>query len=140
VERNRSGILQRSWKGQGIGGVEDKDLVLHTLAAGWQTGYCPSMQLTHIIPANRLTPEYFARIVPALQTMWAQTLHAHGLELHPPINPNTLPLRKLKAWWVFKAWASVPNRLQWLQSCGYLEGLAENHRDNVRYARPTRRT
>jgi hypothetical protein len=134
VAAHATDIERISWRGQGAGGVEDKDLVLHCLRAGWSTGYTPDMMLTHIIPPGRMQLGYFEKLLPPMQKMWAQTLHAHGFNSHPPIHPATLPLRKLKAWFAFQAWRSPNHRLRWLESCGYLEGLAANHRHPVRYA------
>lgn len=133
VEAHAAEIERISWRGQGVGGVEDKDLVLHCLRSGWATGYAPNMVLHHIIPAHRMQLKYFEKILPVLEKMWAQTLHAHGFESHAPIHPATLPLRKLKAWFAFRAWRSPGHRLRWLESCGYLEGLAANHRQPTRY-------
>jgi glycosyltransferase involved in cell wall biosynthesis len=136
VERHRAEIGRISWRGQGAGGVEDKDLVLHSLRAGYSTGYVPGMILEHIIPAERLTLPYFEKLIPAVQKMWAQTLEAHGFAPRGPIHPATLGLRKAKAWWSFRAWRSPAHRLQWLESCGYLDGLAANYRHSVRYDIP----
>jgi cellulose synthase/poly-beta-1,6-N-acetylglucosamine synthase-like glycosyltransferase len=136
VAAHAAEIERISWRGQGAGGVEDKDLVLHCLRAGWSTGYAPQMMLTHIIPPQRMSLAYFEKLLPPLETMWAQTLHAHGFESHRPIHPATLPLRKIKAWLVFQAWRSPVHRLRWLESCGYLDGLAANHRRPVRYDKP----
>jgi len=126
VQTHESQIERISWRGQGVGGVEDKDMVLHCLRAGWSIGYSPEMMITHIIPPSRMEFAYFVRILPALGKMWAQTLHAHGFEIYPPIHPWSLPLRKLKAWILFRAWRCPANKLRWLESCGYLDGLAAN--------------
>jgi cellulose synthase/poly-beta-1,6-N-acetylglucosamine synthase-like glycosyltransferase len=136
AERHQALIERLSWAGQGAGGVEDKDLVLHTLRAGWTTAYVPAMQLTHLIPAGRLTVAYFEKLLPTLQTLWAQTIYAHGFAEHTPVHPATLLLRKAKAWIAFRAWRSTSNRLNWLAACGYLAGLAHCFRDGVRYPAP----
>lgn len=129
-----AGQIERiSWFGQGAGGVEDKDLVLHSLRAGWATGYCPAMVLTHIIPAQRLQLGYFEKLLPKVQEMWMRTVHAHGFAWLAPVAPWSLPLRKAKAWWSFRAWRSPAHRLRWLASCGCLDGLAAIHRDPVTY-------
>lgn len=133
VAAHSTEIEHISWRGQGVGGVEDKDLVLHCLRAGWSTGYTPSMVLHHIIPPSRMQLAYFEKLLPPMEKMWAQTLHAHGFESHPPVHPATLPLRKIKAWFAFRAWRSPVHRLRWLESCGYLDGLAANHRQPTRY-------
>jgi hypothetical protein len=134
VAAHAADIERISWRGQGIGGVEDKDLVLHCLRNGWSTGYAPDMALTHIIPPQRTQQGYFEKLLPSMQKMWAQTLHAHGFETHAPIPPATLWPRKIKAWFAFQAWRSPAHRLNWLGSCGHLEGLAANYRHPVRYA------
>jgi len=133
VEANAAAIARLSWRGQGAGGVEDKDLVLYTLRAGWSTAYVPGMMLTHIIPASRLQLSYFEKLLPAVQQMWAQTLHAHGFENRPPIHPATLWPRKIKAWFAFRAWRSPSHKLNWLASCGFLQGLARNSVLRIRY-------
>lgn len=133
LKKNVAHIETLSWNGQGIGGVEDKDLVLHSLREGWSTGYTPDMILTHIIPERRLQFDYFEKLLPVVQIMWAQTLHAHHLESFEPIAPWTLSLRKVKSCLVYRAWRSPAHRLRWLQSCGYLEGLARNYRSRFRY-------
>lgn len=126
-------IEKRSWRGQGGGGNEDKDLVLCLLRAGWATAYCPGMEFTHLIPAERLTLAYFERLIPALGTMWMQTLQAHGFPAFPTVTRLSLPLRYAKAWWVLRAWRGTRERLRWLNTRGHLAGLAANHRDPFRY-------
>lgn len=134
LERNRAAVERRSWRGPPLGGVEDKDLVLQTLRAGWTTGYTPSLSLTHVLPASRLQFAYLDTLVPSLQSLWAQTLHAHGFDLHRPVSPATLPFRRAKAWFVFRSWRSPAHRLRWRSTCGYLEGLAAVFRAPDRYA------
>lgn len=134
VEAHAALITRISWQGQGAGGVEDKDLVLHSLRAGWATAYVPGMELTHIIPPGRLQLSYFEKLLPVVQRLWTQTLHAHGFDAHPPIHPLTLGLRKAKAWISFRAWQSPSHRLRWLSSCGQLDGLADCHRHSTRYS------
>ena len=129
-------IEKNSWVGQGVGGVEDKDLVLYGLRAGWSTGYVPGMKLTHLIPAGRLDRAYIERLIPKLERIWMRTLHAHELDLFPPIHPATLWLRQLKAWIVMRAWSSPAARINWLSSCGRLRGLADNYRNPARYPNP----
>lgn len=139
VGQNAATIERISWAGQGAGGTEDKDLVLHTLRAGWSTGYSPAMRLTHLVPGNRLQASYFETLLPRVQALWAQTQYAHGFAPRPPIHPATLPFRIAKAWLVLRAWQSPERRFGWLAMRGYLAGLAACHRHAVRYADPTGR-
>jgi len=136
VQRNREFIERISWRGQGAGGVEDKDIVLCCLRAGWSTGYGPDLVLEHIIPPGRLSLAYFEKLLPGSQRLWARTLLAHRLCDHRPVPPATLALRKGKAWFAFRAWRSPADRLGWLASCGFLDGLADHYRDPVDYGPP----
>lgn len=138
VASHRAAIMNNSWHGQGCGGVEDKDLVLHCLRAGWSVAYAPRMVLTHIIPSSRLNRSKLERLIPTLERMWMRTLHAHGLDLFPPIHPATLWPRQIKAWFAMRAWRTSTARFQWLSSCGRLRGLADNYRSVPRYAAPFR--
>ncbi len=131
-------IQENSWVGQGVGGVEDKDLVLHCLRAGWSTGYAPRMQLTHLIPTSRLDRSYIERLVPNLERIWMRTLHAHSLDLFRPIHPATLWLRQARAWIGMRAWHSPAARIKWLSACGRFRGLADNFSRHTRYPEPSR--
>lgn len=133
VASHAAAIEKNSWVGQGAGGVEDKDLVLLCLRAGWSTGYAPEMKLTHIIPSGRLELAYFERLIPRLERIWMRTLHAHGMDVFPPIHPATLWLRQAKAWVAFRAWRSPAERLAWCSALGRLRGLADNYGNHERY-------
>ncbi|MDF3056764.1 MAG: family 2 glycosyl transferase [Rariglobus sp.] len=133
VETSAEQILRRSWRGQGIGSLEDKDLVLCLIRAGWSTGYCPELRQTHLIPARRLQAGYFADLLPALQEMWMRTLHAYGLDDRPPISPWSVAPRKLKAWFKLRAYSGPAGYLAWRAACGSFNGLAANYNDPFRY-------
>jgi hypothetical protein len=36
-----------------------------------------------------------------------------------------VPLRKLKAYFTYKAWENEPNYIKWKGACGMFEGLAK---------------
>ncbi|HTJ78562.1 MAG TPA: glycosyltransferase [Rariglobus sp.] len=133
VEAHSDQILMRSWRGQGIGSLEDKDLVLCLIRAGWATGYCPDLRQTHLIPSRRLQACYFADLLPALQEMWMRTLHAYGFDIHPSIPAWSAIPRKLRAWFRLKAYSGTAGYLAWRAACGSFTGLAANHRDSFRY-------
>lgn len=130
-------IERLSWKGQGVGGTEDKDLVLCLLRAGWSMAYIPTHVIYHHIPAGRLEFAYFERLLPALQRLWMRTLVAHGFCQHAPVHPWTVPLRSLKAWFVFRAWRGPRERLTWQAARGGIAGLAAAYRDHFKYDLPT---
>lgn len=131
-------IQRRSWRGQGTGGNEDKDLVLALLRAGWATAYCPGHELEHLIPAHRLRANYFTQLLPVLGELWELTLFAHGWEFEQPIPAATVPLRRLRAWWRLRAWRGPRERFRWLSKCGSYAGRARNRSDAFRYPIPPR--
>lgn len=49
--------------GAELGGGEDTDIVTSVLDQGLAAAYCPQLRLTHLIPSDRLTFDYMARLV-----------------------------------------------------------------------------
>ncbi len=74
--------------GQQLTSGEDNDIVLTLLAMGWQVGYFPELQITHLIAANRLTKGYLARLNYASTRSWVQVLQVHGIEAWQRIAPG----------------------------------------------------
>ncbi len=110
--------------GQSLASGEDNDFSLCCLEAGWSLAYVPEMRLLHLMPAARLDPDYLARLNRASSRTWMHVLALHGLCPRPPISPWTVPLRQLKAWFTFRAWAGPAQRIRWQGACGNFEGLA----------------
>jgi len=102
----------------------DNDIVFSILAGGWEVGYFPVLSLTHLIPDSRLTPAYLGRLNRGIRKSWMQVLRRHGANPWAPIHPWTLPLRKAKAWFNYRAWSSPAARIRWQGACGQFEGLA----------------
>ncbi len=134
VARNSKEILKRSWKGQGAGGNEDKDMVYTLIRAGSKVGYVGRAKLAHIIPSHRCSEEYLQKILPALGFLSVRTRHAHDLSFLPPIAPWTLVPRICKAWWSLRAWRHPAPNLRFRYRVGLYRGLADNFRDPFRYA------
>jgi glycosyltransferase involved in cell wall biosynthesis len=104
---------------------EDNDLVLTILGAGYGVGYFPQLQLTHIIPAKRLTKNYLARLNRASSRSWVQVLDVHGIRLWQKIPRWTVLLRQIKAFFRFQPWTSSAAYISWQGACGKLQGQAD---------------
>lgn len=100
----------------------DNDIVLTVLHAGWQVGYSPELSLKHLIPSGRLDPAYLARLNRGIQKSWMQVLTLHGANPWPPVARASVPLRQIKAWFVYRAWSSPAARIRWQGACGHFEG------------------
>ncbi|HWA85405.1 MAG TPA: glycosyltransferase [Opitutus sp.] len=100
----------------------DNDIVLSALRAGWEVGYFPQLQLTHLIPASRLDPQYLARLNRGIQTSWMRVLRRHDANPWPPLGRTSAALRKLKAWFSYRAWRSPAARIRWQGACGHFDG------------------
>lgn len=100
----------------------DNDIVFSVLESGWQVGYFPELELTHIIPARRLDSAYLARLNRGIQQSWMRVLTKHDANPWPPIASWTLPLRRAKAWFKHRAWAGPAERIRWQGACGHFEG------------------
>ena len=106
----------------------DNDIVLTSLAKGWETVYDPALHLLHLIGASRLTLEYQARLHRGCNRSWALLLAMHGVSPWPSIAPWTVPLRHARAWWRTKPWSSPERHIRFHALCGLFEGRADARR------------
>ena len=116
-------ITDRTGNSLSSGG--DNDLVLEVLKSGWEVGYFPALTLLHIIPKERMTVAYLARLAGQSNQSWVKLLDSHGINPWKKVGVWTLPIRKVKAWFTFKVWAGKANYIKWRGYCGMLSGLAE---------------
>jgi len=103
----------------------DNDIIIEVLKSGWQVGYFPLLTLQHIIPAGRMQVNYVAKLLNNTNRSWIQVLKKHNINPWDNISPWTLPLRKTKAWFTYKAWKNTVNYIKWQGACGMFDGLAE---------------
>jgi glycosyltransferase involved in cell wall biosynthesis len=111
--------------GQQLVSGEDNDIVLTLLDAGYGVGYFPQLQLTHLIPARRLTKEYLARLNRASSRSWIQVLDVHGIRIWKKIPRWTVLLRQIKAFFRYHPWTSPAAYIGWQGACGMFEGQAD---------------
>jgi len=111
-------------KGDSLASGGDNDIVIEISRSGWLTGYFPSLSLHHIIPAARMQPDYLARLVNNTNKSWVQLLDSHHINPWKKIPAWTTPMRKLKAWFTYRAWQSDLNYIRWQGACGMFDGLA----------------
>jgi glycosyltransferase involved in cell wall biosynthesis len=102
----------------------DNDIVLSVLESDWDVGYFPELELTHLIPASRLQTDYLARLSRGIAKSWMQVLSTHRCNPWPPIPSWSVPLRKMKAWFAYRAWAGPAEKIRWAGACGHFEGRA----------------
>jgi glycosyltransferase involved in cell wall biosynthesis len=83
----RSSLVRRQLdrKGKSLISLGDTDIVLTAadLKLGW--GIFPQLKLTHLIPAERLTEDYVARLIEAMATSYAMLLISRG-QAPPALN------------------------------------------------------
>lgn len=101
---------------------EDNDIILSLLHAGWEVGYFPQLQLTHLISADRVQPSYLARLNQASSRSWVQVLSIHGIPLWHKIPGWTVLPRKIKAFFRYRPWQSSIAYVRWCGACGLFEG------------------
>jgi glycosyltransferase involved in cell wall biosynthesis len=101
---------------------EDNDIVLTLLTAGWGVGYFPQLQLTHLISAHRLHPDYLAQLNYDVSRSWVQVLGIHGIQPWRKISVWTVVLRQLKAALRYQPWRNRDAYVQWRGACGTFVG------------------
>jgi len=94
------------------------------LEEGWSVGYFPSLELTHLIPEQRVTPDYLAEMAESSNKTWVTVLDIHGIRPWSPIPKWTVPLRKMRAYFATRAWRGPLERIKWRGTCGQFEGRA----------------
>ncbi len=120
----QKGILISDRSGTSLGSGGDNDIVLSCLRAGESVAYVAGLSLCHIIPAERLNPAYLSRLNYASSKSWIAVLHKYGICPWSRIPAWTVPLRKSKAYFTFRAWRSAPDRIRWNGAKGMFEALA----------------
>jgi len=112
-------------KGSSLSSGGDNDITVEILKLGWQTGYFPNLILHHLIPVNRVSVVYLAQLLHDSNKSWIQLLEHHGINPWRKISDRTVLYRKIKAWFVYRAWKKNANYIRWKGACGTFEGLVE---------------
>ena len=112
-------------RGAALSSGGDNDLVFAILHSGWNVGYFPELQVTHLIPAGRLAPDYLCRLNEGIMRTWVRVLALHGQCPWRAISRWTVPLRVARASWRDKVWKSPAARIRWRGHVGQLLGQAD---------------
>jgi len=128
VSAQKSIITDRLGTSLSSGG--DNDIIIEILKCGWKTGYFPQLILYHIIPKERLSVRYLAQLLNNSSKSWVELLDNHGINPWPRIPEWTIPLRKLKAWFTYKAYTNNINYIKWRGACGTFDGLSKKAYSN----------
>ncbi|CAN1210627.1 Glycosyl transferase family 2 [Tumidithrix helvetica PCC 7403] len=115
--------LDRTGRSLSSGG--DCDLNLTVITSGWQAGYFPQLQLTHLIPSERLTKDYLAKLNYGSSRSWVQVLAIHGICPWQPIPLWSVIPRQIKAFFSGQAWRDPTAYIRWRGACGIFVGLSE---------------
>jgi peptidoglycan/LPS O-acetylase OafA/YrhL len=110
----------------------DNDIVFSVLNGGGGVAYFPDLRLTHLIPAERLDSRYLGRLNRGIQRSWMRVLSAHDANPWPAIPSWTVPLRKAKAWFAYRAWQGGSAAVRWQGACGHFEGRARSRAARAR--------
>ena len=111
-------------KGDSLASGGDNDICLTVVEEGWQVGYMPQLQLTHLIPKRRMTLDYHKRMARDSMKSFILMLDQHGTRPWPAMAKWTLPLRVAIDWWRVKPWEGPNNLLRFWGHVGMYEGRA----------------
>ncbi len=112
-------------KGKSLSSGGDNDICLTVLEHGWQVGYFPELELTHLIPKERMTVEYQCRMARDAMRSFIVMLDQHGIRPWPAMARWTLPLKVVRSWWMTKPWKGVRERLGFENAMGQFLGRAD---------------
>jgi hypothetical protein len=111
-------------RGDSLASGGDNDICLTALEHGWQVGYLPQLQLTHLIPKERMTLDYHKRMVRDSIKSFILMLDQHGIRPWPAMPKWTLPLRVASDWLRVKPWRGPEQSLRFWGHVGMYEGRA----------------
>jgi len=110
---HRTAAVITDRKGDSLASGGDNDICLTVVEEGWQVGYLPQLQLTHLIPARRMTLDYHKRMARDSMKSFILMLDQHGIRPWPAMPKWTLPLRVASDWWRVKPWRGPEESLTW---------------------------
>jgi hypothetical protein len=111
-------------RGDSLASGGDNDICLTVIEEGWQVGYLPSLQLTHLIPKGRMTLDYHRRMARDSIKSYILMLDQHGIRPWPAMAKWTLPLRVASDWWRVKPWQGAEQSINFWGNVGMYEGRA----------------
>jgi len=127
LKRRDTVVTDRRGKSLASGG--DNDICLTALEHGWELGYFPELELTHLIPKERMTLEYQCRMTRDSMRSFIVMLNQHGIQPWPRITRWTVPLRVLRAWWRDKPWKGIEARFKFQNAIGQFLGRSDMGRN-----------
>jgi GT2 family glycosyltransferase len=119
-------------RGDSLASGGDNDICLTALEQGWQVGYFPQLQLTHLIPAGRMTLDYQRRMARDAMKSFILMLDQHGIRPWPAIPSWSVPLRLAKDYFRVQPWRGPERLLKWCMNRGRYEGCAALSREGER--------
>lgn len=118
-------IVIQDRKGSTLSSGGDNDIIIEILKAGWKVGYIPDLSLKHIIPKERTSVSYLAQLTNQSNKSWVKLLDHHHINPWQKIPKWTVKLRKIKAWFGYKAWKNEVSYIRWRGACGIFDALSE---------------
>ena len=119
--KNRSRVVTDR-KGKSLSSGGDNDICLTVLEHGWQVGYFPELELTHLIPKERMTVEYQCRMARDAMKSYIMMLDQHGIRLWPAMAGWTFPWRMIRCWFRSKPWKGPEQSIKLWGQVGIYRG------------------
>lgn len=108
-------------KGDSLASGGDNDICLTVVEEGWQVGYMPQLQLTHLIPKQRMTLDYQMRMAREAMRSFILMLDQHGIRPWAAIPKWTVALRVVNDYFRVQPWKSPERLLRWSMNRGQYE-------------------
>lgn len=123
IQSQQTAISDRS--GNSLTSSGDNEIVMQILLSNYQVGFFPQLNLIHLVPANRLTKKYLAKLNEGIMQSWSQFLLKYKICPWPTFAKYTLILRILKAYFTYKPWQSNTQYVVYKGIVGQLKGLSK---------------
>ena len=108
-------------RGDSLASGGDNDICLTVVEEGWQVGYLPQLQLTHLIPEKRMTLAYQKRMAREAMRSFILMLDQHGIRPWSAVPGWSVPLRVARDYLRVQPWRSPERLLKWCMNRGRYE-------------------
>jgi len=104
----------------------DNEIVMQIMLNGFEVGFFPQLQLSHLIPSDRFTKNYLGKLNQGIMSSWTTFLIKYHICPWKRFPKYLLWPRVLKAYLKYKPWQNEENLVIYKGIKGQLQALAEN--------------
>jgi len=124
---DEKGSIPPDRQGGNLSSGGDNDIVLSALTNDWECAYSPTLSISHLIPANRLTVQYLAKLHKSTSRDNIRILRRHDLCPWPKISKINLVFRLIYIYITMRPWSSNASYIRWCGAVNHFKELSNSN-------------